>query len=89
MGELKVSAYRFGNTPMFEPKVVAAYHYYEGDKSQWIIGGLEMSLKKLNWDDFLSISFLVKKQIGNFEPNLNSLLYMFQVNFSPLNITRF
>lgn len=88
MAEWKQSFYRFGKRNHFEPKLVASYHYYAGDKSNWLILGPEFALRKLNWDDYLNLSFLVKKQVGNFAPNLNSTLFMIQVNFAPLNITR-
>ncbi len=88
MGEFKLSVYRFGKNLFFEPKVVAAYHYYEGDESQWAIGGVEFSLRKLNWDDFLSLSFSVKKQVGNYIPNLNETQFLLGLNFMPFNFKR-
>lgn len=88
MAEGKQSLYRFGKRNHLEPKLVAGYHYYAGDKSHWLIVGPEIALRKLNWDDYLNVSFLVKKQLGNFTQNLNSTLFLVQINFAPLNITR-
>lgn len=88
MSELKMSIYRFGKNSFFEPKVVAAYHYYEGDKSKWAILGVELSLRKMNWDDFFSLSFSVKKQVGNYLPNLNSTQFTLGINFMPFNFKR-
>jgi hypothetical protein len=88
MSEFKMSIYRFGESSFFEPKLVAAYHYYEGDKSQWAIGGIEFALRKLNWDDFLSISFTVKRQVGNYSSNLNDTQFTFGLNFMPFNFRR-
>lgn len=76
-----------GNT-LVEPKIMIGYHHYVGDNSRWISVGPEISLKKVGWDDFLSVYCFWKQQIGNFEPNLNSRQIVFGINLMPFNIKR-
>ena len=71
---------------LLEPKVMVGYYYYLGDDSQWITYGPEIALKKRGWDDFLSIYFFVKQQVGNYQPNLNSTQFVLGLNFNPFSI---
>lgn len=88
MSELKASFYRYGKRVILEPKVITGYHFYEGDNSQWIIAGLELALRKFNWDDFLSVSFSLKRQVGDYTPNLNETQFLLGINFMPFNLKR-
>jgi len=71
---------------LLEPKLVVGYHYYLGDKSQWLSIGPEIALKKRGWEDFASIFFFVKEQIGDYEPNLNSRQFVVGFTLKPFNI---
>ncbi|MDI3496439.1 MAG: hypothetical protein PWQ35_460 [Patescibacteria group bacterium] len=86
--ELKESIISFGSKTQLEPKLYTGYYRYQGNKSNWFAIGPELALKKKGWDDFLSIYFLLKKQVGNYEKNLNSSQFVFGVNFMPFNIKK-
>lgn len=87
--ELKQSLFQAGSFDLlFEPKLWVGYYHYVGDKSDWIAFGPEFALKMRGWDDFITLYFLVKKQVGQFEPNLNSTQFIFGINFMPFNIQR-
>jgi hypothetical protein len=76
-----------GNT-LVEPKIMVGYHHYVGDDSQWLSAGPEIAFKKRGWDDFLSLYFFVKQEVGNYEANLNSRQFVFGINLMPFNIKR-
>jgi len=84
--ELKQSICRTGYYTQFEPKVYAGYYNYHGDKSHWLAIGPEFALHKQGKDDFLAIYFLVKKQVGRFEPHLNQTQFVIGINFIPTNL---
>ena len=86
--ELKQSLFRTGYNNQFEPKIYTGYYYYRGDKSHWLAIGPELALHKPGKDDFLAIYFLVKKQVGHFEPHLGSTQFVFGINFIPTNLSR-
>jgi hypothetical protein len=67
---------------------MVGFHDYVGDNSRWISVGPEIALKKAGWDDFLSLYFFVKQEVGNYEANLNSRQFVFGVNLMPFNIKR-
>jgi hypothetical protein len=85
--EFKQSIYQIGRfNTLIEPKIMVGYRHYTGDNSQWISIGPEIALKKRGWDDFLSIYFFVKQQVGDYPQNLNSTQFVLGLNFSPFNI---
>lgn len=87
--ELKQSIAAIGQFDLLvEPKLYVGYYHYKGDKSNWLAIGPEIALKKRGWDDFLSVYFLVKKQIGSYEPHHNSTQFVVGINFNPFNIKR-
>jgi hypothetical protein len=86
--EFKQSITNIGRNTLVEPKIMVGYHHYVGDDSHWLSLGPEISLKKVGWDDFLSVYCFWKQQTGNFEPNLNSRQIVFGVNLMPFNIKR-
>jgi len=88
LGELRQSIYQFGNRVLLEPKLIAGYHYYRGNESHWLLGGAELGIKNLEMDNFLSLYFLVKQQMGNYQENLNSRQFIIGLNFSPSNLIR-
>jgi hypothetical protein len=71
---------------LIEPKLMVGYVNYVGDNSKWISVGPEISLKKRGWDDFFSCYAFIKKQVGNYEPNMNSTQFVLGINFQPFNI---
>ncbi len=87
--EFKQSIVQFGTFTLLEPKLYTGYYHYRGDGSNWFAIGPELALKKRGWDDFLSFYFLVKKQIGDYEPNLNSTQFVFGVNIMPFNFKKY
>jgi len=86
--ELKQSLFRTGYYTFFEPKAYFGYYFYRGNKSHWLEIGPEFAFHKEGSDDFLAIYFLVKKQIGHFEPHLSSTQFVIGINFIPSNINR-
>lgn len=88
--EFKQSLFQSGQFDLlFEPKLWGGYYHYVGDKSNWLAIGPEFALKMRGWDDFLTFYFLVKKQVGEFELNLNSTQFIFGFNFMPFNIKKY
>lgn len=87
--ELKQSITQIGRFDLLlEPKIWLGYYHYKGDGSNWMAIGPELALKKRGWDDFLSLYFLVKKQVGEYDPHYNSTQFVFGLNFMPFNIKR-
>lgn len=84
--ELRQSICQFGGKTMLEPKAIVAYNYYQGDKSHWFLSGVEIGLKKQGRDNFLSVYFLMKRQIGNFQSHLNDSQFVIGLNITPSNI---
>jgi hypothetical protein len=85
--EFKQSIYQIGqNQTILDPKLVIGYNYNNGGKSNWVYGGFELALKKQGQDDFLSIYSYAKQEVGNYAKNLNSLQFVFGLNFQPFNI---
>ncbi|MFZ4632399.1 MAG: hypothetical protein ACOYL8_04345 [Patescibacteria group bacterium] len=86
--EFKQSIYQIGRyNVLTEPKIILGYNYFKGDKSNWLIYGTELALKKRGWDDFLSVYFQVKQKLGTINPNdLNSTQFVIGLSFSPSNI---
>lgn len=88
--EFKQSIFQAGSfNVMFEPKLYLGYYHYKGDGSNWCAIGPEIGLKMRGWDDFLSLYFLVKKQVGEFKPHFNDRQFVFGLNFTPTNIKRY
>lgn len=87
--EIKQSIIQIGEFDLLlEPKLYAGYYHYKGDKSNWLSIGPEIALKKRGWDDFLSVYFLLKKQVGSYEPHHNSTQFVIGINFNPFNINK-
>lgn len=87
--ELKQSIASIGKFDLLvEPKLYAGFYHYKGDKSNWFSIGPEIALKKRGWDDFLSVYFLVKQQVGSYEPHHNSTQFVVGINFTPFNLKR-
>ncbi len=84
--ELKQSLVALGQNILFEPKVNAFYHFYQGDKSNWLIFGPEIGFKRSGWDDFLTLSLMLKRQVGSFRDNLNKDQLVLMVNLNPVNL---
>lgn len=86
-GEIRQSLYRLGNYNLsVEPKIITSYSYYKGNQSHWLTGGMEIGIRREWKEDFFSLYFLVKKQVGNFQENLNDTQFLLGVNFSPSNL---
>lgn len=87
--EYKQSIVQIGRmNTLLEPKAMIGYNYYKGDDSQWLYFGPEIALKKRGWDDFFTVYFLVKQQVGSFRRNINERQYICGVNFMPFNIKK-
>ncbi|MFA6514267.1 MAG: hypothetical protein WCT50_03215 [Patescibacteria group bacterium] len=87
--EFKQSIVQIGRlNTMVEPKLMIGYQHYVGDDSDWLSAGPEIALKKLGWDDFLSIYVFAKKQVGNFPANLNSLQFVAGLNLNLSNLKK-
>lgn len=87
--ELKQSILRSnGFDNFFETKLFTGYYYYRGNKASWIGFGPEFSLKKEGRDDYIALYFLVKKQVGHFEPHLSATQFVIGLNFMPSNLSR-
>jgi len=87
--ELKQSIIRSdGLNQAIEAKLFSGYYYYRGNKSHWLAIGPEFSLKKEGSDDFLVVYFLVKQQVGHYDPHLSSTQFVIGINFIPSNIIR-
>ncbi len=85
--EFKQSIIQIGrDNTLLEPKLMIGYQHYIGDNSKWLYYGPELSLKKRGWDDFLSVYFFVKQQVGNYQPNMNSTQFVLGLNFMPFNL---
>ena len=85
--EFKQSIYQIGPYDLIaDPKLIAGYNYFKGDKSNWWILGGELALKKRGWDDFLNVFFEVKQQFGIYTDNLNSTQLVLGVNISLTNL---
>jgi len=85
--EFKQSLYQIGSYDLLtEPKIIAGYNYFKGDKSNWWIAGGEIALKKRGWDDFLSVFFVVKQEFGIYTPNLNSRQLVLGLNLQLTNL---
>jgi hypothetical protein len=61
-------------------KLVLAYYSYQGDKSQWLVFGPELGLKKWEGNDYINLYFLIKKRLVEFEEDYNGLQLMFGIN---------
>ena len=87
--ELKQSIVQIGRFDfLVEPKLYGGYYHYKGDKSNWVAIGPDLAFKKRGWDDFLAIYFLLKQQVGDYEPHFNETQFVFGLNFMPFNIKR-
>ncbi|MGI6374205.1 MAG: hypothetical protein ACOX0C_02620 [Patescibacteria group bacterium] len=86
--EAKQSLYQFGKKTLWEPKLIGGYHYYNGDRSNWTLYGLELGLKSPGKDNWLAINFMVKQQVGVYLENLNSRQFVIGLVFSPSNIAK-
>lgn len=86
-GEIRQSLYRIGTYDFsVEPKIITSYSYYKGNQSHWLTGGMEIGLRREWKEDFFSLYFLIKRQIGNFQENLNDTQFLLGINFSPSNL---
>lgn len=88
--EFKQSIFQAGQFDlMFEPKLYLGYYHYKGDGSNWLAAGPELALKIRGWDDFLSLYFLVKQQVGEYVPHFNERQFVFGLNFIPTNLKKY
>lgn len=84
-GEIRQSLYQFGKRVLLEPKIIGGYHYYRGNNSHWLLGGIDLGFKNQGRDNFLSLYLMIKQQTGNYQENLNSRQFVIGLNFSPSN----